>query len=1004
MALDFRTVSVPFNQGLDTKTDDKLVLPGKLIDLKNGVFQEGGKIKKRQGFSRLSKSDILNSTTFTEGSEIQSFGDELILYAANQFNTYSLTSDGWLDKGDMISFKVSSKTIIDNNYKQTQQDMAVNDNVVVHAWRDERDSGSIRATVYDNQTGAEYQTDVQISATGTRPRVIAILNLIFIWYADGADLKYKRLLCGIPQTFESEVTVKADLDSTDNFFDVDMYSDNLLVTYHDSSNEIHVFYWLPVSETLGSIAGGTGDEVTFTGETVTHALALSVMGDTSGSPVVVVAFYNSTDGLKAIGRNGDLTSKFTVVTLDSDVTQNVVNLTGRNIVESETMNWFYEKDATEDQDHFVKKATHSRTGADITAAVLLRSVGLGFEAFRVGTTVSSGARIYFGTVHQSDFQSTYFIHDVDGVTIGKIHQAQAGGFTEIQRLPRPHNISDEKWVFSSLKKGRLQLEDGTFFNLSGVNETQFDFDALTSYDSDELGDSLHIGGAQVWQYDNSQIVENGFHLYPENVSLAQSASGGSMSDGTYSVRAVYEWIDSEGQRHRSNPSPAVSIVVNGGGSSQTITATVPTLRITAKSNITIHLYSTEASGTIYYRVTTVTSPTFNDKTVDTVDIDRTIDDTDLLDNEILYTTGGIIENIGPPAASIVESHNNRIYLSGLENANEFWYSKEFIQGEAVSFSDVFVRRVEQDGGPITQLQSMDDKLLIFKENRVYFQAGGGPNLAGLNSDFTEPQLITTDVGCIQPRSVVLMPRGVMFKSDKGIYLLDRSLNVHYIGADVEDFNGETITGSVLIEGDNEVRFTTRSGMALVYNYYFNQWSTFTNYSSEGSALWLGTYTHLKANGTVNREIDEQFLDNGTFYNLVIETAWLKMAGLQGFQRVRGMAVLGEYQSPHRLVVTLFYDYEEFDRHTVLFNSSNVINDEYGDDATYGDSVVYGGVNNGVYQMRVPHLARQKCEAIKFRFEDQPNGSDVGQSFSINDLTLYVGMKRGLVKLPAAKTL
>ena len=47
--------------------------------------------------------------------------------------------------------------------------------------------------------------------------------------------------------------------------------------------------------------------------------------------------------------------------------------------------------------------------------------------------------------------------------------------------------------------------------------------------------------------------------------------------------------------------------------------------------------------------------------------------------------------------------------------------------------------------------------------------------------------------------------GVFFKSAKGIYLLDRSFQVHYIGADVEAYNALTIVGAAVVPDTNSVR-------------------------------------------------------------------------------------------------------------------------------------------------------------------------------------------------------
>ena len=55
--------------------------------------------------------------------------------------------------------------------------------------------------------------------------------------------------------------------------------------------------------------------------------------------------------------------------------------------------------------------------------------------------------------------------------------------------------------------------------------------------------------------------------------------------------------------------------------------------------------------------------------------------------------------------------------------------------------------------------------------------GEGPNLMGLQNDFTPTQLINADTGCVENNSIINIPEGLMFKSEKGMYLLNRSLGV-----------------------------------------------------------------------------------------------------------------------------------------------------------------------------------------------------------------------------------
>ena len=106
---------------------------------------------------------------------------------------------------------------------------------------------------------------------------------------------------------------------------------------------------------------------------------------------------------------------------------------------------------------------------------------------------------------------------------------------------------------------------------------------------------------------------------------------------------------------------------------------------------------------------------------------------------------------------------------------------------------------------------MDEKLVIFEDDRIFYLTGSGPNATGQQNNFSDPQLVTSDVGCSNTRSIVQTPKGLMFMSNKGIYLLDRGLSTHYIGAPVEAYNSLTITSAILIQDENQVRFTASDG-------------------------------------------------------------------------------------------------------------------------------------------------------------------------------------------------
>ena len=403
------------------------------------------------------------------------------------------------------------------------------------------------------------------------------------------------------------------------------------------------------------------------------------------------------------------------------------------------------------------------------------------------------------------------------------------------------------------------------------------------------------------------------------------------------------------------------------------------------------MYRTTNAGTVYYRLPLNTllaankqNPRPNDPSVDYIlYVDSNIDTT-ITGNESLYTTGGVVENIVPPACKEIEIFKNRVILSGLEDSRSFWYSKTITAGVGTSFNDAFFAREDGIGGPINYCRALDDKLIIFKDNLVFGMFGDGPLDTGQQNNFSTPQLISSDVGSTYPSSCVLMPNGLVFKTDKGIYLLDRALRVSYIGAEVESSNSQTITKGTLLDNKNQIRFLTDSGSTLVYDYYFNQWSTFTNFTGKDSVNLNGVYRYLRNDSRVWEE-NATYTDNSTAIVLKATTAWLKTADIQGFQRVQRYSFLGNYYSPHILTVKVGYDYKTSYDTTMQFNTTTGL--------VGGDTV---------YQFR-GHIDRQKSEAIRFQFYDTAVGAP-GRSYDLNNLMLQFGVKAGLNKQPPQKSI
>ena len=71
--------------------------------------------------------------------------------------------------------------------------------------------------------------------------------------------------------------------------------------------------------------------------------------------------------------------------------------------------------------------------------------------------------------------------------------------------------------------------------------------------------------------------------------------------------------------------------------------------------------------------------------------------------------------------------------------------------------------------------------------------------------------------------------------------------------------------------------------------------------------------------------------------------------------------------------------------------------EFGDGTPFGSATQTSEMESTVYQFRA-HLPVQKCQAVKFYFEDIASvGGALAGSYEITELMLEVGTKRGLFK-------
>lgn len=985
MALGKQNVSISLAEGLDTKTDSKQVLPGKLLLLENATFISPKKIQKCNGYTSLGTSGIEPTTTFS-AMALTTYKDELNLFTNETFYSYSPDLTAWTSKGEFFDLEVTSTPIVRNTATQTSPDCTMHPTgLSVYTWEDSR--GSSRYSVVDSVTGEYIVQDAPLGANVSRPKPMSVGQSVVILYVDSVTNQMSRVTLAVttPTILSAPVLLTLNMSAANPKYDATLNGVSIYVAYNNSTGGIGMF----------SISAFLVQSLVHTQAGAQATEAIGVVGDVSGNFWVG---YADGAAVRAFVYDSTLTVQLQPPTLGEAISgiRNVV-VSVQGLVGSV----FYEKSAPNPSNTSIRRVfIVVGVGLVGTPSRVLGSVGLASKAIQYNDN------IFFLVAHQSPLQPTYFLISGNARIVAKAAPGIGGGLTAKTSILPELSGAGGVYYTAILQKDLVVPATTAPLNLytqTGVVADKFDFLSATTYLTTELGQDLHITGGFVSMYDGISIVEHGFHLYPEVVSLVASPVGGLIQAGTYQYFVTYEWMDNQGNIHRSAPSIGESVTTIGATSSVSITAS--TLRLTNKQGdrtpVSIVFYRTAANQTQPYRVSGITTSPLNDTSVDSITFVDTLPDSAIIGNQTLYTFGGVVENIAAPAVRSLTTYNNRVIAIPSETPTSFWYSKEVVPGAPVEFSDLFVQNVDPRAGGLTGAVQLDSNLILFRKSSVSLISGTGPTATGSNNDFSDNQIITTDVGCTNQRSIVRTPIGIMFKSAKGIYLLDRSLKVDYLGAPVESFNSLTITSAELMPSVNQVRFASAEGTCLVYDYFMQQWSVFTGLLAVDAVVFQDSYVFAKVDGDAMQETAGLFTNNLLPISMKLVTSWLSLAGLQAFQRAYRLMILGDFKSNHRLKVKVAYDFNPFFTQETIIDTSTLFTAlVYGGDPLYGSSSPYGG-GFPLYQFLV-HLTQQKCEAVQFSIEDIQTAPPYGEGMSLSALGMQVGVKTGLNKLPASR--
>jgi hypothetical protein len=985
MALQKQQVAVNFGRGLDTKTDPWQVPVGSFLNLENTVFNKIGRLEKRNGFEQigsLPNQNVYGLATFKD--QLTLLGDSLFAY-----------QDGgtFLNRGPYRPCKVESKSLLKNIFNHIQSDAAVSGDLTCVAYTIELGGGlfGYQYAILNANTGQMVVNRTTLTGVGGNPngspRVILYNNHFVIVYSVLVGAADQLQFIRIPVNnlvASAPVTLTTDFDYvTTGSFDLVVGQSNLYAAWNRASGA-------GVYAAIIDVGFNVGSPVLIEALRIADLMSLSFDSDSSFNNLSIV-YYDATAELGIIAINDlNLSSVLAPTTFYSAVVLGlgIVNLS--SITNAGVCTIAYEEEREYAYNSVPNNNLMTIDVDSLGSLGLINFVvngnGLGSKIFEIDNVR------YVVTTHEDVIQDAYFVTDLSGNVIAQFAYTNGDGYVT-RGVPSVTVIDNVAKLSFLLKTGTQSGATGAT-EPAGINQLSLTVGEVPVY-SAELGNNLNISGGIQWSYDGVLPVENNFLLYPENVGL-NPVTTGSMTPQQYTYQVVYEWVDNQGNVFTSAPSePAIiTLVAPDDG----VEVNVPTLRLGYKTTSTlIKIFRSSVAEPVF----TFVGELGNDPTVKFVTFTDTQADSAIIGNEILYTNGGVLPNQSGPPCSAITIYDNRLWTVSSENPDIIYYSKLVIPGEPVEMTDfqsLYIaptQSAQGTTGSVTALAPLDDKLIIFKEDAIYYLNGTGPDATGANSQYSEPIFVTSTVGCKYPKSIVFIPNGLMFQSDKGIWLLGRDLSTNYIGAQVEDFttDAETIT-ALNIPNTNQVRFIMTSGITLMYDYFFQQWGSFTGIGSLAATLYNQLHTYFDQYGRLFTEKPGSYVDGQNPVEMRFKTNWFAMSGILGFQRAYFLFMLGQYLSPHKLFINVSYDFNPNATQQLIVTPDNFAS-VFGGNPVFGSGYVFGGPSQ-VEKWRLM-LQQQKCDSIQFEFIEQYDpsyGVQPGAGLTMSGLNFVVGVKSG----------
>lgn len=937
MPLQRKHIDIRVNGGRNSKVAEELLESPVVVEVKNVDNSEVGALNQREGYEQLTLTELNGAAAPTSLRRLAKHDGSLLLVGNDTLYRYLETPDRTLmqPKGVRAFYAANSTRHVLQDTEPGDHkfpDIAVAGDYLVASYLGDDDSGTAKINwVVMYKDTHEIVAEGSFASHSSNPlggKLVTIGNVVLmVWRGStSGTLRAATMDTATSRVFSADSQIASGVSTASYHFDIATDGTDLYVVWAGDEASLHVEKWNTslVSQASTSVANEQEDG------------AIACMWSAQASSLFVVLWED-------LGASNALQDHKFNAALSTHSTR--VLETGLATVQEITL---CEGDSDE---HVVFYSTNSATvwhtvSDDLSANAkekTLQYMFLVHRAVRKDTnTVLVGMTNGLGL--SSYYTMRLDLSDIDNLVEPVAKYAfLSAGIAPLESHVSSFVADGDSYRWAGILRTRQRVDDGNqLVSRNATCEFISDFAEPQLSHGVELGGTTIFSGSVVQRYTGRDTPDLGFIAPPFTPGVAGNVdgSGNMTANRNYTYIIVFEEVDNKGNVHRSMQSLPVTVFLSSGSSHDSATVSVRTPVVRDQKKVRRGIYRTEGdSAGPFYRVNSDESDAgLNFLDAETYSIYTDLDaDSTIINNELLYTTGGLFENQAAPPCRAIAKHRNRIFVVGDEDES-IWPSHAHVTGNGVAFNDALRVQTSEHGKPVAMC-SLKSMLAVFWTDKVGVLHGAGVDRLGRGAQY-QLQVLPGDAGCTDQRSVVEIPRGVMFKSARGWRLLTRDLQVLPIGLEVDDYDSETVVSADLVESAHEVRICLgdTGGTVLVYEYQQNTWQVYD--SIIGGSDKIVDATTLGGRHVLIDDSDKLWKQTSTATkpSPTVRTAHHKFAGLQGFQRVRRLWLYGDFDAASALSVKFFYDKEAV--------------------ASFTRTATINGTQ---YQIGMP---RQKCELVQ----------------------------------------